>query len=88
MKNCIPGCEFMLMGYCNLHEEKLSTRFIEHGKISYVRCKPCEEEKEELEMIEDLDKLEELLKNYENKGFPVTSEAEKRRRLFQDVESK
>lgn len=88
MKNCLLGCEFMLMGYCNLHEEKLSTRFIEHGKIAYVRCKPCEEEKEALDIVEDLNKLEEVLKKYEDKGLPITSEAEKRRRLLHEVESR
>ncbi len=76
------------MGVCTLHDQELKYVNLEGGKITFVRCRLCEEEKEELEMIEDLDKLEELLKNYENKGIPVTSEAEKRRRLFRDVESR
>ena len=89
MKNCIPGCEFMLNGYCNLHETDLQyVDMSRSGKISYIRCRLCEEEKEELEMVEDLDKLDEVLKNYEDKGFPITSEVDKRRRLFRDVESR
>ena len=54
MKNCIPGCEFMLNGYCNLHETDLQyVDMSRSGKISYIRCRLCEEEKEELEMVED-----------------------------------
>ena len=64
MRICEIGCEFMIAGYCQLHEQELKYANIENGKIMFIRCRNCKIEKEQLDMIQDLDKMEEFLNAY------------------------
>jgi hypothetical protein len=85
MKICEPGCEFMLHGRCQLHEEELKFWSYETGpdagKIVYIRCSSCEDEKEELEILTDLEEIANACER-----ISKFTETEKRERLLDKVE--
>ena len=79
MKTCIPGCEFLVGIECKLHETTLNQFQKLGGKVHFIRCKPCEQEKEVFDIIQDLDSLNEVLKKYEDEGIFDAPEADQRR---------
>lgn len=83
MKTCEPGCEFMLHGKCNLYEEHLTYIKIENGKVAFLRCFKCEDEKNELEVIQDLEELENACER-----ISEFTEIEKRERLLEQVDGR